>query len=112
MIGFPFFKISCSTFNQLGFFFAKLSEINFCLLLRIFIVTVLEFLKIFSFEDFLSSENNTNGGDKDNEENELIVFPYKVDLLFVATIVIPVTNFDKVFLKSFILIFFIILFAL
>ena len=46
----------------------------------------------------LSSENNTRGGERDNEEKELIVFPYKVELFLVATTVIPVAKVESVFL--------------
>ena len=77
-----------------------------------FIVIVLEFLKIFNLDDLLSSENNTRGGDKDKEEKEFMVFPYKIELYFVATTVIPVANAESVFLKLSLVIFFHILFCI
>ena len=64
--------------------------------------TVFEFLKIFNLDDFLSSENKTRGGDKDKDEKELIVFPYKIEFFLVVSTVIPVANVDCVFLKFFI----------
>ena len=84
---------------QSGLFFAKLSEINFCFLLKTLTEINLVFLKIFSFEDFISIENKTKGGESDSDENEFIVFPYKIEFLLVAITVIPVANFDNVFLK-------------
>ena len=61
----------------------------------------------YNLDEFISRENNTSGGDKDNEEKEFIVFPYNVELYFVATTVIPVAKAESVFLKLFLLIFFI-----
>ena len=72
-----------------------------------FIVIVSHFLKIFNLDDLLSSENNTRGGDKDKEEKEFIVFPYKIELYLVATTVIPVAKAESVFLKLSLFIFFI-----
>ena len=72
-----------------------------------FIVIVLEFLKILNLDDLLSSENNTRGGDKDKEEKEFRVFPYKFELYLVATTVIPVAKAESVFLKLSLFIFFI-----
>ena len=76
-----------------------------------FIVIVSHFLKIFNFDDLLSSENNTRGGDKDSEEKEFIVFPYKIVLYLVATTVIPVAKAESVFLKLSLFTYFIIFFA-
>ena len=89
------------------FFFAKLLDIICCFLLSIFIVIVSDFLKIFNLDDLLSSENNIRGGDKDKEEKEFMVFPYKIELYFVATTVIPVANAESVFLKLSLFTFFI-----
>ena len=44
------------------------------------------------------------GGFKDKEENEFIVFPYKIEL-FLTTTVIPVAKFIRTFLKFFLLFF-------
>ena len=68
-------------------------------------------LKISNFDDLTSRENNISGGDKDKELKELIVFPIKLEFLLVATTVIPVVNFDSVFLKLLLFIFFICFFA-
>ena len=47
----------------------------------------------------MSIENKTKGGESDSDEKEFIVFPYKIEFLLVAITVIPVANFDNVFLK-------------
>ena len=107
IIGLPFFIISYSILFQSGFFLAKLFDIIFCFLLSILIVIVFECLNISNFDDFISSENKTKGGDNDNDEKEFIVFPYKIELYFVVTTVIPVVNVDRVFLKFSLFIFFI-----
>ena len=65
-----------------------------------FIVIVSHFLKIFNLDDLLSSENNTRGGDKDKEEKEFIVFPYKIELYLVATTVMPVAKDESVYTTS------------
>ena len=62
---------------------------------------------MFNLDDVLSIENNTSGGDKDKEEKEFIVFPYKIELYLVATTVIPVAKAESVFLKLSLFIFFI-----
>ena len=61
--------------------------------------------------DLISRENNTRGGLKDKDEKELIVFPYKLYLLLVATTVIPVVKLERDFLKIFLFIAFIHFFA-
>ena len=51
-----------------------------------------------SYINIFSSENNIRGGDKDKEEKEFIVFPYKIELYLVAITVIPVAKVESVFL--------------
>jgi len=84
-----------------------LLDTNCCFLLSMFIVILSHFLKIFNLDDLISSENNTSGGDNDREEKEFMVFPYNIELYFVATTVIPVVKAESVFLKLFLFIFFI-----
>ena len=86
IIGLPLSKRLYSMSFQPGLFLAKLSEINFCFLFKTLMEINLVFLKIFSFEDFISIENKTKGGESDSDENEFIVFPYKIEFCLLQSL--------------------------
>ena len=64
-----------SIFSKFGFFCEKNKERFFCLFESILIVKNLLFAKSLIDEESFPKENNTSGGSRDKELNELTVLP-------------------------------------